>query len=277
MKNSHNIPDQNDILSFELYLIKTAHQLFGFKKMFRFILGLSTIFFTKRNRSAYEFMGICKLDIDGKLVYWKHPDVRFIDEVIIRKCYIPSADFDIKDDYVVVDAGANVGAFTLYAASKATSGKIYAIEGDKNEFGRLVENIEINSFSNVETINAALTDIVGDVTFSDSHVQPLKTDSMTKSNYVFKGLCKSLTLTELINNYNITKIDFLKLDIEGSEFQVFKESGWLDKTQIIAMELHSTQDSDKTEKIVELLKLKNFSVNLVFENKTLYCYAKKQN
>jgi len=277
MKNHNKVPDQRNVLSFELYLIKTANHLFGFWKMLRFIVGLPTIFFTKRNRSAYEFMGICKLIIDGKVVNWMHPDVRFIDEIILQKCYTPSQEYEIKGDFTVVDAGANIGVFTLYAASKAINGQIYSIEGDKNEFRRLVENVEINNFSNVKAINAALTDIVGEVTFSDGHVQPIKTKLMTKSSYVFEGLCKSLTLTELINTYKIEKIDFLKLDIEGSEFMVFKESSWLDKTRIIAMELHSTPDSEKTKKIVDLLKTKNFSVNLVSENRILYCYAKKQN
>lgn len=268
------IPDQSDVIAFEFYLIKTAWHLFGLKKMLRFALGLPTVLFTKKNRSAYEFMGICTTKLDDTTLYWKHPDVRFIDEVIIRQVYIPNRGFELKDDYVVVDAGANIGTFSLLAASRAKRGIVYSIEPDKNEFRRLNENVKINNFQNVITINEALTDVVKVIPFSDGSVQ--SDSNLTKiPKYSYEGPVMSITIKELMHKYNIDKIDFLKLDIEGSEFQVFKDTSWLKKVKIISMELHDHIESENVKNIINSLKLDNFSVNTVIENKTLYCYAKQ--
>ena len=83
-------PDRNNKLHFELYLIKKTYQLFGFKTMLLFLIGLPTVIFTKRNRSAYKFLGKCMMKINDKKIKWKHTDVGFIDELILDKCYMPN-------------------------------------------------------------------------------------------------------------------------------------------------------------------------------------------
>lgn len=269
------IANRNKKIQFELYLIKKTRELFGFKKMIKFMIGLSTVIFTKRNRSAYEIMGPCKMNINNQSVVWKHPDTGFIDELIFEKCYFPNDEYDIQDDYIVIDAGSNIGVFSIYSACYCSNGRVIAIEADKYDYKRLVENIEANSFSNIETLNMALTEKTGEVFFSDCSVQDVDVSDNAKQNYFFEGKCQSITLGDVIKKFDLKKIDFLKLDIEGSEFKIFDDAKWLDIVKIISMEVHAEPDDPQTLKIKEILEQNNFLVQIIKNGGTVYCYAKK--
>ena len=266
-------PNRNKKLSFELYLIKKTYQLFGFKKMLQFLLGLPTVIFTKRNRSAYNFLGTCKMKINNKNIIWKHTDVGFIDELIFEQCYIPNDSFKINSDYVIVDAGSNVGVFTLFAASYATNGKIISIEADKYDYKRLVENISVNDFKNIFPINKALTDQSGYVFISDSIVRKPLEKNFHKQNYIYEGQVESISPQDLINEFKLDRIDFLKLDIEGSEFKIFKEPDWLKIVKIISMELHAELEDENALNIKNTLEKFNFSVNMIKNGTITYCFA----
>jgi len=268
-------PDRQNLIHFELYLIKKTYQLFGFKKMLMFIIGLPTVLFTKRNRSAYNFLGKCVMIINDKKITWKHTDVGFIDELIIDKIYIPNDSFQIKDDYIVVDAGANVGVFSLFAASYAVNGKIISIEADKYDYKRLQDNISENNFKNIFSINKALTDKSGYVYLSDSVVREPSNKNFHKDNYIFEGKVESISPDDLIKQFKLTRIDFLKLDIEGSEFKIFLNPNWLKIVRIISMELHAEFNDPKTLEIKKILETFNFSVNLIKDGKITYCFAIK--
>lgn len=247
--------------------------MFGTKKMVLFMLGLPTVIFTKRNRSAYKFMGECYTLLNGKKIFWKHPDVRFIDEIFYQKCYTPDHGFVIKENYTVVDLGANIGVFTLFAASHASKGRIYSVEADKKEFKRLNENVANNDLKNILTINAAISDTVGEVNFSNGRITDKKKRRGKK--YYFEGKIKSITINELLKRYEIKKIDFLKMDIEGTEYNIFNNKDWLDNVNMIAMELHKAPSGHHENEIIEILRLKKFDVTTINVDEILYCYAKK--
>ena len=154
----------------------------------------------------------------------------------------------------------------------------YSIEGDSNEFKRLEENLKINNCNNVIPINAALTDTVGEIYFANNHAKPDSKTMESCSSYAYSGKCKSLTINELIRKYSIDRIDFLKLDIEGSEYDVFKDASWLNKVKIISMELHKSIDNKDTQDILTKLKQNNFLVSLKKSSKIdTYCFARCQN
>ena len=268
-------PDRNNKFYFELYLIKKTYQLFGFKKMVMFLIGLPTVIFTKRNRSAYNFLGKCVMEINDKKIKWKHTDVGFIDELILDKCYMPNDSFKIKNDYVVVDAGANVGVFSLFAASYAINGKIISIEADKYDYKRLQDNISENNFKNIFPINKALTDKSGHVYLSDSVVREPSNKNFHKDNYIFEGKVESISPDDLIKEFKLNRIDFLKLDIEGSEFKIFSNPNWLKIVRIISMELHAEPEDKKTLEMKKMLENFNFSVNLIKNGNVTYCFALK--
>jgi len=69
----------------------------------------------------------------------------------------------------------------------------------------------------------------------------------------------AITVEELMKTYDIQHVDFLKMDIEGAEFAIFRDSvQWLDEVDNFAMEVHNTV-GDPTE-IIQRLQQKGFRV-----------------
>jgi FkbM family methyltransferase len=69
----------------------------------------------------------------------------------------------------------------------------------------------------------------------------------------------AITVEELMSLYGIKHVDFLKMDIEGAEFGIFRDSvRWLDGVDNLAMEVHNTV-GDPTE-IIQRLKENGFRV-----------------
>jgi tRNA G37 N-methylase Trm5 len=105
---------------------------------------------------------------------------------------------------IVVDIGASIGDFTLFASQNAKV--VYAFEPDPNYFQYLQKNIVLNKLSNV---------------------------------YSFKIYANSQTLEWLLTN-KINQIDFLKMDCEGCEYEVLNcKKEILLKINQISMEIHN--------------------------------------
>jgi FkbM family methyltransferase len=142
-------------------------------------------------------------------------------EIFIKKEY----DL-VKEGDFVVDIGANIGLFSLFAALKGAS-KILSIEPDKRNCIHLKENL--NQFSEITIVEEAVSDKDGYVEFFTSEISSI--NSTIKNDENFSSFTKDpiqsykvpcLSPSSLIDKYNITKIDFLKIDCEGGEFAFFE-------------------------------------------------------
>ncbi len=124
---------------------------------------------------------------------------------------------------VLIDVGAHVGYYTMLA-HKLGSKKIIAIEPDVRVFRILNRVIEANKLGNIITINRAAWDKSGVI---------LKLHLSTKAGHSsvfsfnlergFSGtiaLVKTITLDELSRALSLDKIDLVKIDVEGAEFNV---------------------------------------------------------
>jgi FkbM family methyltransferase len=125
--------------------------------------------------------------------------------------------FKNKQDLTIVDAGANVGIFSLYAHTKAK--RIYSIEPTPDHFDILKQLTQ--PFSNIIPINCALWSNDTELRF---FVNPNNTTANTAMNS--NGIpitVKARSLPSLIKEYNIDHIDLIKMDIEGAEFNVVSD------------------------------------------------------
>lgn len=125
--------------------------------------------------------------------------------------------FNGKKDLTILDAGANVGIFSVFCSP--SSKQIYAIEPTPSHFNILQEVVA--PFSNIKPINCAVWKndenlrfyIVDHNTTSNSAVSPT-------NNYVEVTGKKIQTI---ISENNIEHVDLIKMDIEGSEFEVVND------------------------------------------------------
>ena len=127
----------------------------------------------------------------------------------------------VREGYVFVDVGANVGGYALFVAALAGSrARILAIEPQPVIFDRLVYNIGLNPTGTVKAIACALADKEGEMTL----FLPTRNKGEASVKYVSTpgGEDQSVqvparTLTSLLAEERIDRIDALKIDVEGAE------------------------------------------------------------
>jgi len=132
----------------------------------------------------------------------------------------------IKKDDIVIDIGANVGYHTLiFSYLAGYNGKVYAFEPEPINYKTLKKNIEINNLNNIEAVNKAVSDKKAELDFYVSNSFNKGTHSLVynpvqHSKVPIKIEC--LPLSEFIEHNNINRIDFIKIDVEGAEYEVIK-------------------------------------------------------
>ena len=126
-----------------------------------------------------------------------------------------------------IDCGANIGLYSLYAASLVgNTGKVLAFEPSVREMRRLVENISLNSLTNITCFSCALSDHQGPAQFSIAQVTGENTLAETFS-YTNTALAERVTvscqlLDNIIQEQSITQIKLIKIDVEGAELHVLR-------------------------------------------------------
>ena len=130
---------------------------------------------------------------------------------------------EIKKGYTVLDIGANIGYYTLiFAKLVGLEGKVYAFEPDPKNFEILKKNVQINNYKNVVLIQKAVSDRNGEINLvleenntAGHNIRSDNTDGMNTINV------DMTSLDEYFKNFD-GNIDFIKMDVEGSEFGVIK-------------------------------------------------------
>lgn len=181
-------------------------------------------------------------------------------EVWIYKTYTPIG-FDIGKNDIVVDVGAHVGTFAIYAALKAKSGRVYAYEPVVDNFKLLTRNISLNKLKNIIPHNFAVSNRQGKKKIH------LDDSSATASAFAGKNqkfcLVKTVRLRDIFDNNNLRKIDFLKIDCEGSEYDILLNTPqkYLKKINKISMEYHEASFiPSNRNNLKKFFKSNNFNV-----------------
>lgn len=172
-------------------------------------------------------------------------DSEILGDIFFKNPYTKGVS--IPDGSTIVDIGANVGVFSLFVEKMAKKTNIYSFEAHPANFKYLEWNVRKNNLKNIRIFNLAVSGKKGkiklfkhDKGFGGFSIYPDLVESKT-GEYVE---VRSTTLNEIIEQNNIKKIDFLKLDCEGSEYEIlFKTSKRnLQKIGFIAMEIHRVKD-----------------------------------
>jgi FkbM family methyltransferase len=136
-------------------------------------------------------------------------------------------DFNLEGCKNVIDAGASVGLFTQYMLNKGVK-QVASIECDDRSIVALFSNFISNP--KIKIIGVALSDLDGEKELYWKEDNPLVnsldingSEFSTQDNPNSKTV-KTTTLETLINNLNWGKIDLLKIDIEGSEWDVINKT-----------------------------------------------------
>jgi FkbM family methyltransferase len=136
----------------------------------------------------------------------------------------------VPDNGVVLDIGANLGLYTCGFAQvlKKRGIQVHAIEAVARNYDFLVRNVELNDFKNVSTYHLALGESEGELEFS----LPTKdfvgnavggnVHSGNENENLHKETVSMTTLDIWAQQNNVTRCDFIKIDIEGAEIFAFR-------------------------------------------------------
>ena len=157
---------------------------------------------------------------------------------------------------VILDCGANIGISTIYFAINYPSSNIHAFEPDENIFKLLKQNVIDNKFSNIYLYNDAVWNENCKLSFSDKSSEASQIDATGTSATKVNAIRLSVFLAKF------DKIDFLKMDIEGAEFNVIMDcASQLNKIENLFLEYHGTVEETKNlQTILDLLNISGFKV-----------------
>ena len=172
----------------------------------------------------------------------EHSDTSVVSDIYFNTPYTKD-DFEIQDNWLVLDVGANVGVFSTYVVKQAKNVKVYAYEPAKDNFDFLNNNIKRNNLTtNIKAFNVAVTGKEGKKINLYIHSLGSGGNSLyheqAKSDKTETVLTTSLN--EIIKLNKISNVDLLKLDCEGAEFDILLNSSKnvLSKIRRVAIETH---------------------------------------
>ncbi len=179
----------------------------------------------------------------------------------------------INPGSIVIDIGANIGMFSLYAALSGAE-KVYAFEPSQEAFEILVENIKLNRLTGkIIPINKAVSNQ------DNLRIKfPIVSSPYNMMNGVINAdqeFCEIETISVLsfIAENHINQVDLLKLDCEGAEFDILPslDSKFLSKINDIRMEYHGDP-----AKLITYLNQNNYTTKINKNVAILLSSRKKQ-
>lgn len=137
----------------------------------------------------------------------------------------------------IVDLGANIGLSALYFKQQYPNARVIAVEPEKKNFDLLVKNV--SGLSDVYCLNNAIWNQATNLGIYDIGLGEYGF-VVNEQNDSKVGNVKALTMDEIIEKFQIKTIDVLKIDIEGSEKELFSGDceTWLPKVRSIVIEIH---------------------------------------
>jgi FkbM family methyltransferase len=174
-------------------------------------------------------------------------------EIFEQKCYLQPR-FDLRPTDTVVDIGGNIGLFALWAAPQVPQGRVLSIEPNPAAFACLQLNIERNALANVTSVHAAAGQEGGtmellyypgwEIMTHNSELPPPWFGTESFFSQLFRWFSQIImsrqhrsfdqarrltaprrSLGSIMDAHQIDVVNYLKIDCEGSEYEVLRNIG----------------------------------------------------
>ena len=152
---------------------------------------------------------------------------------------------DVPKNAIVLDVGANIGAFCLFAKLNGAC-RVVAFEPNPEAFDILQKNIRENGFQeSITAVNVAVSDMDDSLVWisqdsdPNNHIVDQEKNSQENSIRV-----KTISLKSLLLQYSLDHVDLMKVDCEGAEYKIIESSDEYSYNRIESMrfEYHGGAD-----------------------------------
>lgn len=163
-----------------------------------------------------------------------------VDAATIAVVFVKKAYGDAKDNTTIIDIGANIGVYAVYAAGTSKNTKVYAYEPLPRSYSLLLKNMQRNRLQKfIFPFRVGVAGSRGRRQLFLANGSPFHSFYRTQEG---KGHVEigCITLQEIFDENNIEQCDVLKIDCEGAEFEILLNTPltYLAKIQEIRMECH---------------------------------------
>ena len=133
----------------------------------------------------------------------------------------------LKEDSIVIDAGANIGIFSAFAANLCPQGRVYAFEPASITFGALRKNAD--QYGNITATQSGLGDAsavktlrVRDWALGQSYMEDSAMPHDHPGEWMKSEDARIVSLDEFVEKNGLPRVDFIKMDTEGYELKILK-------------------------------------------------------
>jgi len=170
-----------------------------------------------------------------------------------------------RNETLIVDAGANIGFFTLFAARESPHARIFSIEPFPESYERLCQNVRDNRLDGrVTCLNCALGESSETrmMKLSGKRSQSRRVIAFDETESGDAAAVSTQTLEQIFDLHGITRVDLLKMDIEGGEYETFfsTRDDVLRRIHSIALEYHPDVENYSTSQMLQYLIEAGFRV-----------------
>ena len=241
---------------YSYYLASIFKLLFGFNNP----LLLVKIFLDPTHR------GVKTVRLRGRRLQFRvrgAMDVWSIKETFLDRFY-EKYGFAIQPDWNIIDIGAGIGEYTLYAALAQPGINVFSFEPYSESFVLMQENLGLNAVTNVQVFNEAIGAATGELILDLTGGEPLQFQShLDKAAHIEKGVTvNSISLVDALARLGLEACDLLKLDCEGAEYPILLGAprSALERIQRIVMEYHDNLTPYTHTDLTSFLQERGFEV-----------------
>lgn len=189
-------------------------------------------------------------------------DIHNFGQIFYNKEYSFVLEYKKPIEYII-DLGGYIGLSSILFANLFPQAKIILVEPDVDNF--TIAQLNCRHYKNITCLNNAIWSHSCTLSLSRSPIGKWSNGYEPCSNYDSGdklGAPKAITIDYLIEHFSIPRIDFLKIDIEGSEKELFSSpsyKSWLQTVGLLSCELHDHFVPGCSESVKKAVKDFNFT------------------
>jgi FkbM family methyltransferase len=210
------------------------------------------------------------------------PLLHTFEDIWLNQCFTPYG-FKIDAGDMVVDIGANIGVFSMWAATRAPRVQVISVEPSPRMFSVLLQNLSRNGLQQVLAVQAACGGIRGTaVLYSYGSDEGTALYPREIRGKLFRPLVRVevLTLDDIFQQHHVEVCNLLKLNCEGGEYEIILKASekTLQRVRKVSMIYHLGIPDHGPEEMANFLEGQGFEVlcNPPYDDLGGYLYARRR-